>query len=424
MRRPGHLPRGDAAHLGELLHEVLLRVEPAGRVHEERPSTPRAFAAESASKRTAEGSAPSRWRTTGSAQPLAPDAELLDRPGAKRVRRGQQHRCALGDAARAASLAVVVVLPEPLTPTRKTTSSGTRRPRRRPRRRREEPLDLLDQEPRAALPGPCARRTSARCRTRLGQRRGGLRADVGLDQRLLERLENGLVDPEPLLDRRPELLEDLGVGHEQPAPDLREETAACGGGARASDRRSWEGENIASSEPKRDAPGAPGGPQDAPRSEADLVAGRRRRASRTRRALAAGRRPSGRSRPPARGSGSRASRLLHLEQRQAQAQVRVRRCGAAGARPRGSPRRPPAVRRAPPARSPAEQRGEGIRIPGQWPIVNCSLRAGVVALHLPQPPAVDRRREPVLGDRRGVGDLEVLLGLRVPRELACAPARG
>ena len=53
---------------------------------------------------------------------LAPDLQLLDRGGAERVAGGEHDRPCLRRANLAASLPMVVVLPEPLTPTTRITN--------------------------------------------------------------------------------------------------------------------------------------------------------------------------------------------------------------------------------------------------------------------------------------------------------------
>ena len=85
---------------------------------------PRAFAAASASKRTAEGSAPSRCRTIGTSSRSAQTSSCSIAP-ARNVSAAARRTGRPAAISRAASFAVVVVLPEPLTPTRKITSSGT-----------------------------------------------------------------------------------------------------------------------------------------------------------------------------------------------------------------------------------------------------------------------------------------------------------
>ena len=58
------------------------------------------------------------------ADQLGPDAELLDGRGAEGVGGREGERVTLG-ARRAASLPIVVVLPVPLTPTKRTMAGGT-----------------------------------------------------------------------------------------------------------------------------------------------------------------------------------------------------------------------------------------------------------------------------------------------------------
>ena len=85
-----------------------------------RTSTPRAFADCSASKTTAAGSAPAACATTGTPLRSAQTCELLDGGGAERVAGGEHDR-GPSSLSRRASLPIVVVLPEPLTPTTRIT---------------------------------------------------------------------------------------------------------------------------------------------------------------------------------------------------------------------------------------------------------------------------------------------------------------
>ena len=210
---------------------------------------PRAFAAESASNRTAEGSAPSRWRTTGSSRRSAHVWSCSIAP-ARNVSAAASSTRRPAAFSRAASFAVVVVLPEPLTPTRKVTNSGTSG------RRAGRGADAISFSISSSSISRSAARSlrSAPPGSRsygLGQGAGRLRADVRGEERLLERLEHRLVEPETLLDRRSELLEDLGVRHEEAAAHLREEAAARArsGGASSDVRRPWRRGKIPQERP-------------------------------------------------------------------------------------------------------------------------------------------------------------------------------
>ena len=83
--------------------------------------SPRARADCSASKTTAPGSAPACCATNARAGALGPDLQLLDRRGAEGIARGEHARCWPAPGRRAASLPMVVVLPEPFTPTTRIT---------------------------------------------------------------------------------------------------------------------------------------------------------------------------------------------------------------------------------------------------------------------------------------------------------------
>jgi hypothetical protein len=79
------------------------------------------FAAVSALKARLAESEPCAPAMTDDFGALAPDLQLLDRGGAERVAGRHHHLAALG-AEFAASLPMVVVLPEPLTPTTRMTN--------------------------------------------------------------------------------------------------------------------------------------------------------------------------------------------------------------------------------------------------------------------------------------------------------------
>ena len=164
-------------------------LQPAGGVDEQDVGALALRAAVSASKASPAASAPGARATTGGAGALAPDLELLDGGGAEGVA-GRQHHAACPRARKiAASLPMVVVLPEPLTPTTRMTkrlrvrmiSSGLRH-------RRQHLLDLGRPE------WPSPRRARSPCRSGpVGQRRGdaagGVDAEIGADQHFLDLLE-------------------------------------------------------------------------------------------------------------------------------------------------------------------------------------------------------------------------------------------
>ena len=110
----------DAADLLQLAHEVRLRVQPAGGVHDEH--------VEAAGLGFFAGIVGHAGRVAAllafddvAAEPLAPDRELLDGGGAESIA-GRDHApsCPPSWHSRA-SLAIDVVLPEPLTPATMTT---------------------------------------------------------------------------------------------------------------------------------------------------------------------------------------------------------------------------------------------------------------------------------------------------------------
>ena len=84
-------------------------------------SVPRAFADCSASKTTAAGSAPVACETIGTPLRSAQTASLLDGRRAKRIAGREQHGQSPGPSGGGASLPIVVVLPEPFTPTTRIT---------------------------------------------------------------------------------------------------------------------------------------------------------------------------------------------------------------------------------------------------------------------------------------------------------------
>ncbi len=92
-------------------------------------STPRAFAARSASKTTAAGSAPSRCLISSTPARARPSARAARSPRRGTCRRRRRAPCVPRRRSRAASLPTVVVLPPPLTPTTNTTRGGAPRAR-------------------------------------------------------------------------------------------------------------------------------------------------------------------------------------------------------------------------------------------------------------------------------------------------------
>ena len=90
---PGQPPVHDPADLGELVHQVRLRVEPAGRVGDEDVDAARGG--------RVDGVEDDRGRVGAGGvgddrhvRPVGPDLELFDGGRAERVRRGEQDRLA------------------------------------------------------------------------------------------------------------------------------------------------------------------------------------------------------------------------------------------------------------------------------------------------------------------------------------------
>ncbi len=84
-------------------------------------SMPRALAASMASKTTADGSAPAAWETTGTSMRSA-HSMICSMAAARNVSAAASKTLAPSDLKRYASLAMVVVLPVPLTPTTRMTA--------------------------------------------------------------------------------------------------------------------------------------------------------------------------------------------------------------------------------------------------------------------------------------------------------------
>ena len=120
MRRAGQFLVHDAMQLLQFLHEIVLGVEAAGGVDEQVIGFAGLRGGDSV-VRDGGGIGAVSAGDHRHVQALAPEFELLDGRGAKRVARGQQRMTRRGRCAQCASLAEVVVLPVPLTPTMETT---------------------------------------------------------------------------------------------------------------------------------------------------------------------------------------------------------------------------------------------------------------------------------------------------------------
>ena len=181
-------------HLLQLLHQMRLAVQPAGGVGEQHDRVPRARAACSASNITAPGSAPGSWAANCAPGALGPDlaAARWRRRGRCRPRRAA--RSGPHSAQRRASLPMVVVLPEPFTPTTRITKGCARRSiDQRLRAGREDLGDALAQRL-----DECVDVGELLARHALAQvaedalRR--LDADIRGDQARLELLQDGRID--------------------------------------------------------------------------------------------------------------------------------------------------------------------------------------------------------------------------------------
>ena len=177
--RRAFAPAGDhAAHLGELVHQVRLRVQAAGGVDQHDPVLG-ADGVVGDGRRVAAALAADERRVRA----LGPDLELLLGGGAERVG-GADASLAAALAQRLASLPIVVVLPVPLTPTTRITAGSWCDVERR--RLAEQRGDLLGERG-LQLGQVLARLEPA---DQLGRR---AHADVGVDQRLLEPLPRRVV---------------------------------------------------------------------------------------------------------------------------------------------------------------------------------------------------------------------------------------
>ena len=119
VRRAGQAPADHSHHLPELVHEAFLGVQPPRRVHDDRVQPARDRGVDRV-ERHRRRIAARRARDAGHAEPLGPDLELGDGAGAVGVGRREQ-TLRPSRWSRRASLAAVVVLPVPLTPTSRMT---------------------------------------------------------------------------------------------------------------------------------------------------------------------------------------------------------------------------------------------------------------------------------------------------------------
>ena len=121
VRRAGELALDDLAHLGQLVHQVLLGVQAAGGVHDHHVGAACGGGLQGVEdhRRRVRALGPADQLHVGA---LGPDLQLLGGGRAVGVARGQQHRAARAPCCRCqAILPIVVVLPVPLTPTTRIT---------------------------------------------------------------------------------------------------------------------------------------------------------------------------------------------------------------------------------------------------------------------------------------------------------------
>ena len=156
VRRALEPLRDHAAHLRELLHQVRLRVQPAGRVDDHDVAAARLGGRDRVERdrgRVAAALGADEVR----ARALGPDLELLLGRRAERVRGGEDDRAPVLARGGCASLPIVVVLPVPLTPTtRMTAGRALEREPRLPGRRDELRDDLLERRSGAPRASPAA----------------------------------------------------------------------------------------------------------------------------------------------------------------------------------------------------------------------------------------------------------------------------
>ena len=189
-------------------------------------SMPRACADLSASKITAPGSAPVCCALNSDAGALGPDVQLFDGGGAEGIAGGEQHAQALRRAARRASLPMLVVLPEPLTPTISTTNglvprvdlqrllAGLEHLGQALAQRVEQRLDIVELVPRDAAIEICQ------------DLAGGLDADIGGQQARLEILEHRGVDLAPA-QQAAQVARDRGAAAIEARLEAGKETSAA-----------------------------------------------------------------------------------------------------------------------------------------------------------------------------------------------------
>ncbi len=213
---PGSWRCDDALELGQLVHEVALRVQPAGGVDDQDVGAARRRRLDRVEHHRG-GIGAGRLADDLDADPLPPRLQLLDGRGPERVGRGQERRGGPSPLSAAASLAHVVVLPEPLTPSiritlgRASRASGCGRSERVEEEAAEERAQLIGAGHRAE------HHFLAAAVDEVGGERG---PEVGGDQQLLQLLPQRVVDgPIGLEDRR---------------RDRRRETPASAGGRRRS----------------------------------------------------------------------------------------------------------------------------------------------------------------------------------------------
>ena len=192
MRRAGELPLDDAPDLGQLVHQICLACAADRPCRRSARPLPRAVAALTASKTTAAGSEPAAWRITSTPMRPPQTLELLDRRGAERVGRRQEHLLARALERWHASFATSSSCPEPFTPSRARRPAGDRdRVGWADGRQR---LDEEAPEERPELVGSGHRSEHHLLARAIDEIGGQRRSEIRGDQQLLELLEQGIVD--------------------------------------------------------------------------------------------------------------------------------------------------------------------------------------------------------------------------------------
>src|SRR5664280_1145169 len=215
VRRARDAPGRDPADLRELLHEIVLRVEPSRGVHEQQVG----FPGESDGTRVVNdggGIGACLVLHQRDVQARGPDLELLDRRGAKRVGRGEDDRLP-GGGRSGRELGGRCRFSRAVDPHDENhVGKAGRRARQLGPPHGQSPGDLrLQDAPNDILFGRIA---ASGLRFHGGHElRGRRRPNVRRDQALLQRVERRGIRLEGGFHRAPHLREELRVGHEKAA---------------------------------------------------------------------------------------------------------------------------------------------------------------------------------------------------------------